>query len=247
VFCFGSDRTERYMLPAMPALAALIGLGFSGLSGEEIARRSGRTVRILLPVIAVVGLLTAGVVYAGSTVLAAAGVLLGFAAAIWVVWWLAGVRRPGVSLTVLALLPVGALLSIFPTYDYLGRGSITDLGVAAIEEAGVRPDEVLIVRRWQLIERIGFHIPPIEDYRFARRPDPDLVGDARLVITSDPEGVPALEALGFDMREEIGAPGGFSFGDFVDAIVARDFGPLREKYGERIWIGLRTADAPAGG
>jgi 4-amino-4-deoxy-L-arabinose transferase-like glycosyltransferase len=247
VFCFGSDRTERYMLPAMPALAALIGLGFSGLSGEEIARRSARTVRILLPVIGVVGLLTAGVVYAGSTVLAAVGVLLGFAAAIWAVWWLAGVRRPGVSLAVLALLPATALLSIFPAYDYIGRGSIADLSVEAIEAAGVRPDEVVFLRRWQLVERVGLRIPPIEAYRFTRRADAERIGEARLAITTDPETLPELEALGFDMVEKVAAPGGFPFGEFMDAIVARDFGPLREKWGERIWIGLRTGEPPAAG
>jgi hypothetical protein len=247
VFCFGADRTERYMLPAMPALAALIGLGFSGLTGEEIARRAGRTVRILLPVFAVVGLLTAGVVYAGSTVVAALAVLLGFAVAIWAIWRLAGVRRPGVSLTVLALLPAVALLSIFPAYDYIGKGSMTDLSVEAIEAAGVRPDEVVFLRRWQLVERVGLRIPPIEDYRFTRRAEPDQIGDARLAITTDPETLPGLEALGFEMVEKVGSPGGFPFGEFVDAIVARDFGPLREKWGERIWIGLRTAEAPAGG
>jgi 4-amino-4-deoxy-L-arabinose transferase-like glycosyltransferase len=247
VFCFGADRTERYMLPAMPALAALIGLGFSGLSGEDIARRSGRTVRILLPLFAIVGLLTAGVVYAGSTVLAAVAVLLGFAVAICAVWWLAGVRRPGVSLTVLALLPAVALLSIFPAYDYIGKGSMTDLSVEAIEAAGVRPDEVVFLRRWQLVERVGLRIPPIEDYRFTRRPEPDQIGDARLAITTDPETLPGLEALGFEMVEKVGSPGGFPFGEFLDAIVARDFGPLRDKWGERIWIGLRTAETPAGG
>jgi hypothetical protein len=49
------------------------------------------------------------------------------------------------------------------------------------------------------------------------------------------------------MVEKVGSPGGFPFGEFMDAIVARDFGPLREKWGERIWIGLRTAETPAGG
>jgi hypothetical protein len=200
-----------------------------------------------LPVLAVVGLLTAGVVYAGSTVLAAVGVLVGFAVAIGAIWWLAGVRRPGVSLTVLALLPAVALLSIFPAYDYIGKGSMTDLSVEAIEAAGVRPDEVVFLKRWQLVERVGLRIPPIEDYRLTRRAEPDQIGDARLAITTDPETLPGLEALGFEMVEKVGSPGGFPFGEFVDAIFARDFGPLREKWGERIWIGLRTADAPAGG
>jgi 4-amino-4-deoxy-L-arabinose transferase-like glycosyltransferase len=247
VFSFGSDRTERYMLPAMPALAALIGLGFSGLSAEAIARRSGRAVRILLPVIAIVGVLTAGVVYAGSTIPAALGVLAGFAAAIWALWWLAGARRPGVSLAVLAILPAAALLSIFPAYDYVGKGSMTDISVEAIETAGVRPDEVVFLRRWQLVERVGLRIPPIEDYRYSRRVNPDVIGDAPLVITTDPETVPGLEALGYDVVEIVGAPGGFPFGEFVDAIVARDFGPLREKWGERIWIALKIPDAPPGG
>jgi hypothetical protein len=223
----------------MPARAALIGLGFSGLSGEEIARRAGRAVRILLPVIGVVGLLTAGVVYAGETVPAALAVLAGFAAALWALWRLAGVRRPGVSLTLLAILPAAALLSVFPAYDYVGVPSTTDLSVAAIERAGVRPDEVVILRRWQLVERVGLRHPPIEDYRFARGADPEVIGDARLVITTDARTLPELEALGFTMVEEVGAPGGFPLSDFLAAIRARDLGQLREAWGERIWIGTR--------
>jgi 4-amino-4-deoxy-L-arabinose transferase-like glycosyltransferase len=240
VFSFGRDRTERYMLPAMPALAALIGLGFSGLTGEQIARRAGRAARILLPVIAIVGLLTAGVVYAGSTVLAALAVLLGFAAGIWAIWTIAGVRRPGVSLALLAVLPAVTILSVFPAYDHVGRGSMTDISVDAIKAAGVRPDEVVFLRRWQLMERVGLRIPPIEDYRYSRGVDPGAIGTARMVITTDPETVAGLEALGFDVVERVGAPGGFPFGDFVDAIVARDFGPLRETWGERIWIATRS-------
>jgi 4-amino-4-deoxy-L-arabinose transferase-like glycosyltransferase len=240
VFSFGQERTERYMLPAMPALAALIGLGFSRLTGEEIARRAGRAVRILLPVIGVVGLLTASVVYAGGTVAAALAVLCAYAAALWALWRLAGVRRPGVSLTLLAILPAAALLSAFPAYDHLGVSSITDLSVAAIARAGVRPDEVVILRRWQLVERVGLRHPPIEDYRFARGADPEVIGDARLVITTDARMLPELEALGFAMVEEIGAPGGFPFGDVLQAIRARDFGPLRADWGERIWIGTRS-------
>lgn len=239
VFSFGNHRTERYMLPAMPALAALIGLGFSGLSGEQIARRAGRTVRILLPVLAVVGLLTAGVVYAGETVLAALIVLAGFAVGLWALWRLAGLGRPGVSLTLLAILPAGALLSIFPAYDYIGVPSIGDLSIAAIEETGVSPDEVVVVRRWQLVERIGLRNPPIEDYRFTRGVDPAIIGDARLVITTEPENLPELEALGFALTERVGAPGGFPFGDFVEAIAARDLGSLRGTWGERLWIGVR--------
>jgi 4-amino-4-deoxy-L-arabinose transferase-like glycosyltransferase len=241
VFSFGNHRTERYMLPGMPALAALIGLGFSSLTGTEIARRAGRTVRILLPVIAVIGLLTAGVVYAGETVVAAGAVVLGFAAAIWAVWRLAGLGRPGLSLGLLAILPVATVLSLFPAYGYIGAPSMTDLSVAAIGEAGVRPDEVVIVGRWQLVERIGLRLGPIEDYRFTRRPDPDRIGDARLVITSDPEVLPALEALGFVLREERGAPGGFPFDDLAAAIVARDLATLRATWGERFWIGTRDA------
>ena len=239
IFSFGNARTERYMLPAMPAVAALIGLGFSGLPGAEIARRAGRAVRLLLPVVAVVGLLTAGVVYAGETVAAAGAVLLGFAAVTFVLWRLDRLGRPGVSLPVLAILPVAAVLSIFPAYSYLGTPSATDLSIAAIEAHGIAPEEVAIVRRWQLLERIGLRRPPIEDYRFLDAPDPEALATARLVVTTDPEAVAALEALGFSMRETLGAPGDYPLGDLLAAIRARDLGALRERWGERLWIGLR--------
>lgn len=241
LFSFGSHRTERYMLPAMPALAALIGLGFSGLTGEEIARRAGRTVRILLPVVGLVGLLAAGVVYAGGTVLGALAVLAGFALGLWALWRLAGVGRPAVALVLFALLPVGTVLSVFPAYRHMGVPSITDLAVAGIEASGARPEEVVVVRRWQLVERIGLRHPPIEAYRYIRRPDPAVLADARVVLTTDPESVAELAELGFQMTETVAAPGEYPFGDLVDAILARDLGALRERWGERLWIGVRPA------
>ncbi len=240
LFSFGAHRTERYMLPAMPAFAALLGLGFSHLAGEDIARRAGRAVRILLPVTGAVGLLTAGVVFAGGTVLGAAAVLLGIGLAIWALWRAAGTRRPAVALTLLAILPLGTILSIAPAFTYLGIPSITDISVAAIRESGVPPEEIVVVQRWQLVERIGLRLPPIEGYRFVRGPDAAALEGARLVVTTDPAAVPALEALGFAMTQERAAPGEYPFADFLRAIRTRDLDTLRERWGEQVWIGRRA-------
>ena len=239
LFAFGNTRTERYMLPAMPAVAALIGLGLSGLSGTAVARRAGRAVRLLLPLVALVGLLTAGVVYAGETALAAGAVILGFGLAIWALWRLAGLGRPGVALPLLAILPAATVLAVFPAYGYLGRPSATDLSLAAIAETGVAPGEVAIVYRWQLLERIGHRLPPIEAYRFLETPEAAALAGVRLVVTTDPGAVAPLEAMGFTMTERLGAPGEYPVSEFLAAIRTRDLATLREGWGERVWIGLR--------
>lgn len=45
IFAFSNFRVGRYMLPAMPALATLLALGFTGMSEAQLARRCGRAVR----------------------------------------------------------------------------------------------------------------------------------------------------------------------------------------------------------
>jgi hypothetical protein len=144
-----------------------------------------------------------------------------------------------VTLPLLAILPAAAVVSMLPAYGYLGRPSAADLTLAAMAGAGAAPDEVAIVARWQLVERLGLRNPPIEGYRFLRTPDADGLAGRRLVVTTDPDAAAALAAMGFAMTEQRGAPGGYPPGALWDAIRARDLGPLRERWGEPVWIGVR--------
>lgn len=236
IFSFSNYRVPRYLLPALPAVAALIGLAMSALDAEALARRAGRAVRILLPLpVAVVGA-SAMIVYAGGTVLAALGTVAAGLAVLALLWWLAGTRRPSVALALLtAVLPVAVILFL-PAYRTAGYPAAADLGARAVEEAGLAPGEVYVLERWHLIERIGLGHPPLEEYLFSNRIEPALLARARMVLTIYPYHAEALRRLGWEVREARGAPEGFPAEAFWRAIRTRDIDGLRAAYGEPIFI-----------
>lgn len=68
LFAFSNFGVGRYMLPAMPAMAVLIGLGFDHLAPADVARRCGRAVRLSLVLAAIVAGLSAAILWmAGQT------------------------------------------------------------------------------------------------------------------------------------------------------------------------------------
>ncbi len=239
IFSFSNYRVARYLLPALPAVAALIGLGLGNLTGEALARRAGRAVRVLLVLTVVAVAATAAIVYAGSTILAALGTLLGGLAAVAGMWWLAGTRRPSVALALLTVvLPVTVILFL-PAYRVAGYPSAAEHGAWAIEEAGLTPDAVYVLERWHLMERIGLQVPPMEDFMFSNEIDPELLGQAKMVLTIYPRQADALRALGWTVREERGAPEGYPDEELWRAIRERDIAGLRSAYGEPIFIATR--------
>jgi 4-amino-4-deoxy-L-arabinose transferase-like glycosyltransferase len=240
VFAFGVYHPARYMLPALPALAALIGLGFMQLAPDEIARRAGRAVRVLLLVTLAVVLVTAGIVHGGSSVLAALGALAGGVAMVALLWWLAGRGRVLLALPLLAVwLPVTALLT-WPAARVIAFPAAADHGVAAVRESGLTTDKVVIFGKWRFLDRVGLRAPPIEGYRFSSPFREDMLEGAEMVLTIDPDHAARLMALGWEVREETGAPEALGAGDLWAAIRARDIRGLREKFGEKIFIATRS-------
>jgi len=236
IFSFSNYRVARYLLPALPGVAALIGLWMGGLGGEDLARRVRRAVRLLLALSLVVVGLTAMIVYAGSTILAAvAGVVAGLAM-IAALWWLAGTGRPTAALALLTVtLPLTVILFL-PAYRVAGYPAAADHGVQAIEEAGLSTDRVYVLRRWHLMERIGLQVPPVEGFLYSSDIDPDLLAQAGMTLTIYPEIADELRARGWTVREERGAPEGFSADAFWRAIRERDIAGLRAAYGEPLYI-----------
>lgn len=236
VFAFGIYHPARYMLPALPALAALIGLVFDALRPDEIARRTGRAVRVLLaPTLAVIALSTA-IVYGGASVFAAAGTLAAGLAVASAVWWLAGRERAWIALPLMAVwLPVTVLLT-WPAARVIAFPAAADHGVAAVRASGLATDEVVIFGKWRFLDRVGLRAPPIDGYRYANDFREDMLAGAGLVLTIDPRHAARLSELGWSVRAEAGAPEGFGAADLWTAIRARDIAGLRARYGETIYI-----------
>jgi 4-amino-4-deoxy-L-arabinose transferase-like glycosyltransferase len=239
VFAFGIYHPARYVLPALPALAALIGVAFDQLEPHEIARRAGRAVRLLLMVTLAVVAVAAAIVYGGAPVLAALGALAGGVGVVALIWWLAGRGRVWLALPLLSVwLPVTVLLT-YPAARVIAFPAAADHGVEAVRASGLPTDKVVIFGKWRFLDRVGLRAPPIEGYRYSSPFREDMLEGAGMVLTIDPRHAERLKALGWEVREETGAPEAFGPGDLWAAIRARDIAGLREAFGEKIYIATR--------
>lgn len=236
LFAFSTALYERYMLPALPAAAALIGLAFGRLDPREIARRASRAVRLLLPVPLLFCVLTVGILYGGATVAAALAYAAGLSVATWSIWRLTNGRHLAASLILMAALLPGMVVSVWPAYQVLGTPSTTDLAVREIRASGLAPSDVAVVRRWHLIERFGLREGPIEDYLYVPTAEAAARANRALVIAVFPEDAEALATLGYEVTELRGALGGGDAGDLFGAIARRDIAGLKAEFGETLYI-----------
>jgi 4-amino-4-deoxy-L-arabinose transferase-like glycosyltransferase len=235
-FSFSNFVVPRYLLPAMPGVAAVIGLAFSGLDAPALARRAGRSVRVLLLFTLAVALLSAAIVYGGASVLAALGALVLGLGVIAAVWWLAGRGRLWIALPLMVAVLPGTVLLTVPAARVIAFPAAADLGVAAVREAGLPAEAVVVFGNWRLLDRVGLRAPPIEGYRYADAFREDMLEGAGLVLTTTAADAVRLDAMGWRVRSATGAPEDFGAEDLRQAILRRDIAGLREAFGERIYI-----------
>jgi hypothetical protein len=244
LFSFGIYQPARYLLPALPGIAAILGLAFSTIGEDGLARRAGRSMRILVVLTAIFAILSAAIVYGGASILAALAALAGGLALVAALWWLAGRGRVWLALPLLALWLPLTLLSIYPAARVIAFPAASDFGVEAVRQSGLPTDEVVIFSEWRALDRVGLRAPPIQGYRFALDFDETMLEGAGLVLSDEQSDADRLAALGWAVRTEIGAPEDFGIGTLWAAIRARDIAGLRETYGERVHIATRQASAP---
>jgi 4-amino-4-deoxy-L-arabinose transferase-like glycosyltransferase len=236
LFSFGIYQPARYLLPALPGVAAIVGLAFSAVPEDDVAQRAGRSLRILLALTVAVVALSAAIVAGGASVAAAFGTLAGGLAVVALLWWLAGRGRTSIALPLLALwLPV-TLLTTWPAARIIAFPAAADHGVAAVRASGLATDEVVIFGRWRFLDRIGLRAPPIEGYRFSLTFAEEMLEGAGLVISDELRYAAQLQDMGWTIRTETGAPEGFGAPDLWAAIRARDIAGLRETFGEKVYI-----------
>jgi 4-amino-4-deoxy-L-arabinose transferase-like glycosyltransferase len=243
LFSFGIYQPARYLLPALPGVAAIVGLAFSAVGEEELARRAGRSVRILLGLTLLVVLFAAAIVYGGASIVSALGALALGLGAIAAAWWVAGRGRAWIALPLLALWFPATLLLTWPAARVIAFPAAADHGVAAVRDSGLSTDQVVIFGKWRFLDRVGLRVPPIEGYRYSNTFRDDMLDGAQMVLSIDPRHGERLAAKGWEVRVETGAPEAFDAGDLWDAIRDRDIAGLRERFGEKIYIATRPPGA----
>ena len=196
LFAFSDPLWERYVLPAVPAAAALLGLWASRLEPASLARRLSRAAPLfaLLPVAAA---LLAGVLALGAGRVVGGLAVIGFGLGLALVGW--RVARAGRAVPAAALLgatyPLIALCLV-PLWLWIARPTPADLFAEDLARSGAGPADVVFLADRHLVNEIGLVTGGIAAYRFAPTPDA-LPGDATVVVARDRALVPALEARGY--------------------------------------------------
>ncbi len=202
VFAFSDAVDPRYLLPVMPAFAALLAAGIGALDGGAMPRVSALCRWLLLPV-AAIGLILAVpeivvVLQAGTGV---AVVLTVAGAALWVVAALIGRRRPRLAPHVLAATPVlaAAMLALA-----MAPVVLPDRGVpfaAALAASDIAPAQRAFVGDIHTASEIRLAAGMAEPFVEHRRLGEALDAGSCLVLTTQPATAKRLEEQGFAVDE----------------------------------------------
>ncbi|RDC71590.1 phospholipid carrier-dependent glycosyltransferase [Rhodovulum sp. 12E13] len=247
LFAFSDPLWERYVLPAVPAAAALIGLWASRLEPASLARRLSRAAPLfaLLPVVAALlaGVLSIGV---GRVTGGLALIGCGFGLAL-LGWRVAGAGRAVPAAALLGATYPLIALCLVPLWLWIARPTPADILAADLARSAVGPADVVFLADRHLVNEIGLVTGGIAAYSFAPTPDA-LPGDAALVVARDPALAPALEAQGYATEMIPGFPfDAPDLGLFLAAWRAGTLETYRAGHGQPLVVGRRAARPTASG
>jgi hypothetical protein len=241
LFALSDPLWERYVLPAVPAAAALVGLWASRLEPASLTRRLSRAAPLfaLLPAVAAA---VAGVLALGVERVAGGLALIGSGLGLALLGW--RVARAGRAVPAAALLgatyPLIALCLV-PLWLLFARPTPADILAGYLARSDAGPADVVFLADRHLVNEIGLVTGGIAAYRFAPTIDA-LPGDAALVVARDRAHVPALEARGYATEIIPGFPfDSPDLGPFLAAWRAGTLDTYRAEHGRPLVVGRRAA------
>ena len=247
VFTFGDAVDPRYLLPVMPAFAALLATGIGALDGRGLPQTT-RIARALLVPVAAAGLLLAVpealiLLQIGSGP-ALAGLLLGVA--LWLFAAGLGRRRPRIAPHLLAATPVlaAALLALAMAPVVLpDRG--TPLA-AALAASTVPPEARAFVGDVHTASEVRLAAGVAEPFREYARLGEALTAGSCLVLTTQPGVARRLAAEGFAVDEVRGGWREIDVTELLRSIFGLHLERDRATHGIRAYVATSASkDTPA--
>ncbi len=251
LFSFSGFLTERYMVPAMPALAALIGLTAGNLSPLNLQFRLLWSVRILsvLPLLAAA--LSIAILRSSGSVISGLILTLITICAFLLVW---RIRKPGIQLVVLASMQALVLFAAYPGYRVIALPEVWEVAVNEIASAGLVASDAAVAGTGKdndarrLFVQLGLLRGPMLDYGFENGADPvkvatateKLVPNVRLIVTLSAPLAKEFGRRGYTVTRRVGSLQKVSFAALAQAIRTRDFDRLRRRGGKPIFL-IRAA------
>jgi 4-amino-4-deoxy-L-arabinose transferase-like glycosyltransferase len=230
-FSLGGFISERYLLPAVPVLAALLALGFSRLDPQGVVLT--RVSRVLLGIVAV--FLTAMMaLYIGievqmaplwEAVLVLVLALAVFSAVVYAVW--TG-RRAAYLLPASVVLV--AALSVFPL-RHLVMPHPGELIAKRLESAALDPQRAFLIGSTEFAAAVRLHAPRAQMFRETKNVEDAVTGGPCVVMTDRKRVALELEARGFTVER---VKGGWRYVNPAELISA-------------VWTGRLVEEAAAHG
>jgi 4-amino-4-deoxy-L-arabinose transferase-like glycosyltransferase len=225
-FSSGGFLSERYLMPAVPVLAALLALGFARLDPDS--RALTRVTRILLGIVLVIEtaflLLYTGIVFQIAPLWEAVFVLVlavaVFSVVLYAVW--TGKRT---AYVLPASLVFVAALSFFPL-RHLVMPHPGDLVAARLEAAAIDPQRAFMIGSTEFAAAVRLHAPRAQMFRETKTLDDVTPGAPCVVMTDRKRYTLELENRGFNVER---VKGGWRFLNPVELVSAVWNGRLAEE------------------
>ncbi|MFV0335690.1 MAG: ArnT family glycosyltransferase [Tropicimonas sp.] len=200
IFAFASVLFERYVLPALPAVAVLCALTADAIPVGGLARRLRRAVYVAFALTGIVAI-ACGVVLL-STGYPAGGVamVLGAPLACGLLWRAApGMPAWGLAGLLGATYPL-FFMAMMPLHFTFGMPTQDQFAASLIARSGIPGERVWLMGSRKNAGRIGVLTRGVADWHFPAEPEDLPETGPAIAISSDPDQVAVLEARGFEVH-----------------------------------------------
>lgn len=246
VFTFSDAIDPRYLLPVMPAFAALVAAGIGALDRPGLARTARVSCWLLLPA-AAIGLALAVpetlILLQVGSALALALLVLGIA--MWPAAVLLGWRAPRLAPHLLAAMPVlaAALVALAMAPVVLPERGVPF--AAALAESTIPTDQRAFVADIHSASETRLAAGMAEPFTEYRRLHEALTAGSCLVLTTRPGIARQLERAGFAVHEIRGGWREIDVNRLFRAIFAWQLEQDRATHGARGYVATCTQEGPS--
>ncbi|WP_208352160.1 ArnT family glycosyltransferase [Pseudaestuariivita rosea] len=232
LFAFSTALFERYILPAAPAAAALIGLYASRFEPALLTKRLGRSIRVFSFLPLVVAGLASYLFWVANQQTTGIGIAITAALLFILSWWIAAKGAIWAKSAILGgtyVLAVAAALPLYFTLIYPMHGHI-----AANHIKGISAKTYVLNNR-RLVDQTGLVTNRIEDIRYLTTIDDIPNTGPAIILATDETAILTLENLGYYITLAHDFPtSGFAPSQLIDALRQDQLDSFRRAYGSQL-------------
>jgi 4-amino-4-deoxy-L-arabinose transferase-like glycosyltransferase len=247
VFSIGGEVVERYALPALPFLAAMLAMALGGREGERWSRLSGIS-RGLLVVLVLIGIaaILLGLVFEvalATSAKAAAFVLVG--TAIWAAVLIVGWTRHRLAPYLLGMTPALLMTTLVVPVSLLVMPDIGTPLAQRLRAIRAPADRVFWIGDVHDAAGLRLSLGKADAFREEGPLTPDVIGEACAVATSDAEVADQLRQNGFAVETVTGGWRKIDVGVLMRAVLDGRLAEARNENADRGYVAVNSSNDAA--